>query len=127
MENTKPVPLACIVDDDDMYTFALERMLRIFKIAESVHSFSNGKEAFDYLSMVKSFPAQIPDVIFLDINMPVMNGWQFLDNFSRIRPQLAKKVSIYMITSSVSTSDMQLAKSYTDVIDYLTNLPLKQI
>lgn len=125
MSNLKPVQVACIIDDDATYVFALEKMISIFKIAESVLSFANGEEALDYLSMAKEHPAQIPDIIFLDINMPIMNGWQFLDSFSKISNQLSKQISIYMISSSIDMRDMDKAKSYATVADYLIK-PIKR-
>lgn len=115
----EPIALACIVDDDECYVFALKRMLALFKLADSTISFPNGEDAIDFLIMIKDYPVQIPDVIFLDINMPLMNGWGFLESFAQIRDQLSKPISVYMISSSIDMRDIQKAKSYTIVSDYL--------
>lgn len=119
MKQLKPVSQVCIIDDDENYVFALQRMLSIHRISEAVLAFPDGKEALDYLQLVKDYPAQLPDVIFLDIEMPGMNGWQFLESFSNLRVQLSKKMSIYMQSSSINIADIQRAKSYSIVKDYL--------
>ncbi len=116
----EPVSLACIIDDDECYVFALKRMLTLFKLAESTINFPNGEDAIDFLTIVKDYPAQIPDVIFLDINMPLMNGWQFLESFAKLQEQLSKPISIYMISSSIDIRDIHRVKTYTTVSDYLT-------
>lgn len=115
----KPIELAYVVDDDEFYVFAIRKLMDIQQFAEKVLFFPDGKEALDYFSMALACTDQLPDVIFLDINMPVMNGWEFLENFIKTSPKLPKKISIYIVTSSISDSDIKKAKSYTEVSDYL--------
>lgn len=119
MKERKPINLAYVVDDDEFYVFAIKKLMDIQHFAEKVLFFPDGKEALDYFSMALACTDQLPDVIFLDINMPVMNGWQFMDNFIKIKPKLPKKISIYIISSSISDCDIKKAKSYTEVSDYL--------
>jgi CheY-like chemotaxis protein len=61
----------------------------------------------------------LPDIIFLDINMPVMDGWQFLDSFRNIEDMLSKKITIYLVSSSVDKNDMSRSKQISLVKDYL--------
>lgn len=119
MKERKPIDLAYIVDDDEFYVFAIKKLMEIEQFAEKVLFFPDGKEALDYFSMALACTEQLPDVIFLDINMPVMNGWQFLDNFIKIKPRLSKKIKIYIISSSISEYDIKKAKTYTEISDYL--------
>ncbi len=126
MSDIKPVPLAAIIDDDSCYEFTLKKMLSIFNIATSVISFPDGKQAIDYLNMVGAYPAQIPDLIFLDINMPKMDGWGFLEHYCKIKPQLQKITSIYMLSSSISNEDAQQAKAHAEVSDYLIKPATKE-
>lgn len=62
---------------------------------------------------------KIPDILFLDINMPVMDGWHFLQEFAEIKPHLAKAVTIYMVSSSILNQDIEKAKSISDVTGYI--------
>lgn len=66
----------------------------------------------------------IPQIIFLDLNMPVMDGWEFLNEFSKIKNQIRKKIDLYVVSSSIDSRDIERAKSIDIVSDYLTK-PIK--
>lgn len=114
---SKKIDIACIVDDDPIYIFATKKVMRMAGFCESFLVFSNGKEALDSLSAIVLAGAKMPDVILLDLNMPVMDGWQFLDEFTRIQP--AKKITIYIVSSSIDPEDVERAKAYEDVHNYI--------
>ena len=86
--------------------------------------FYNGKEAIDFLINPEN-QNQLPDIIFLDINMPVMDGWGFMESFVKIKPQLGKKITIYMVSSSINQDDINRAKGISDVTDYVIK-PISQ-
>jgi CheY-like chemotaxis protein len=61
----------------------------------------------------------LPEIILLDLSMPVMDGWQFLDEFVMLNPRVGKKITIYICTSSISPDDLNKAKSISAVSDYI--------
>ncbi|WP_460681366.1 response regulator [Mucilaginibacter koreensis] len=109
---------ACIIDDDQIYVFGFKRLLSIKKICPQLIDFQNGQDAIDFLTNPANAD-QLPDVIFLDINMPVMDGWDFIEAFGEIKSQLGKEITIYMVSSSINTSDITRAKSNASITDYI--------
>ncbi len=107
-----------IIDDDKLYQFGMKRMLQHLNIETEVKQFEDGQQAIQFLQENKDRKSNLPDIIFLDINMPVMNGWQFLDAFVNLHlPQ--KKVTIYMVTSSVDNAEILKAASYKEIKNYI--------
>lgn len=121
----------CIIDDDDIYQFMIKRIIKSNVMAKKVLTFSDGEEAIDFLVTNKCINDLLPDVIFLDINMPIMDGWQFLEQYVKIRPSFGKKITVYMVSSSVDPRDLERAHRISDVSDYLvkpiTGEKLKEI
>jgi CheY-like chemotaxis protein len=110
----------CLVDDDKVYQFTSKMILEATQLTNKITTFFNGKEAIDFFLDVQNHQLELlPDVIFLDINMPIMNGWNFLEEFDKIYYSLPKKVLIYVVSSSVDESDMEKSKSFMSVTDYV--------
>jgi len=78
---------------------------------------SNGKEAFDKLSAIITAGNVLPELILLDLNMPIWDGWQFLDEFTKI--PIEEKVIIYILTSSNNPEDLKKAAEYNLASNYL--------
>ena len=108
-----------IIDDDKLYQFGMKRMLHHLTIETEIMQFYNGLQAIEYLQQNKDKKSQLPDVIFLDINMPVMNGWQFLDSFVKLNLNPEKHITIYMVTSSVDNAEILKAASYKEIKNYI--------
>lgn len=108
----------CLIDDDRIYQFTAKRIIELVNPLQKVLVFSNGKEAIDFFSQQTLSNEQLPDVIFLDINMPVMNGWEFLEAYNLVKTELDKQISIYMVSSSVDEKDKIRSKSF-DVKDFI--------
>ena len=115
---TKPF-IICLIDDDDIYQFTFTRGLKSNKVAKKILVFSDGEEAIDFMMDNVANTEALPDVIFLDINMPVMDGWEFLEEFVKLKTKVQKKITIYMVSSSVDPADVERAKAISDVSDYL--------
>lgn len=106
-----PIKRVTLIDDDSFYIYALEKLMGILNIATSVTSFSCSISALDHLKIAKTHPELLPDVIFLDANMPQMDGWEFLDRFNEEKASINKKVRIYLMSASNSEADIQQATS----------------
>ncbi|WP_416864490.1 MAG: response regulator [Imperialibacter sp.] len=119
------VDLACIIDDDQIYVFGLRKLIDFHKYSKNLLVFKNGAEAIKYMKPLITSSDELPDVILLDINMPVMDGWQFLDEFVKIKPLIKKKITIYMVSSSIDEADLERAKSYEEVSDFIVK-PVKE-
>lgn len=109
---------SCLIDDDFIHQFGMKRMLQRYQPSVGVIEFSNGLDAINFFKMPLQ-EEEIPEVIFLDINMPVMNGWEFMDEFVKIKPMLQKKIDIYILSSSTDSHDIQKAKSNPEITDYI--------
>lgn len=110
---------AYVVDDDVVYVMGIKRLIKRSSLIDEVKFFENGKLAIDELLENKDNEEQLPNVILLDINMPVMDGWEFLEAYKDIRDKVAKKILIYMISSSINPRDIERAKTFEDVTEYL--------
>ncbi|MBC6607452.1 response regulator [Hymenobacter sp. BT188] len=110
-----------LIDDDYISIFLTTRILQRENFTDTITSFQLPQEAIHYLQ--DAMPDQVPDVIFLDLNMPIMSGWDFLDTLKPLEAQLAGRCSIYILTSSVAPSDKLKAEEYSLVASVI-NKPL---
>lgn len=94
----KPIVVA-IIDDDQLYHLHVKIRLSTLSPGSRTIAFLNGKEGLDFLSSNAGDGLVLPDCIFLDIEMPVMNGWQFLEKFQQIRANFNKSIKIYIFSS----------------------------
>lgn len=106
-----------IVDDDVIFKKLLVRIITNKSFCETVKTFENGKEALDFVESIQANKEEMPDVIFLDLNMPVLDGWQFLEDFETRK--LDKKVALFVLSSSIEENDVMQVKSYSCVTGML--------
>lgn len=115
-----------LVDDDDSSNFLNERIIKKLNLAEETHVCGNGKSALDYIiSNCKSGtvpPGSCPDLVLLDINMPVMDGFEFLAKYETIDGLQKERRKIYILTSSSDPNDLRRAKNFQ--IEGYLNKPL---
>ncbi len=118
-----------IIDDDEISGFIYGKIIEKGGVSGNhVRTFLKGQEALEFLKNNLGNNEDFPDLILLDINMPIMNGWEFLDSYAEdIWPKLGKKVILCMLSSSVNRDDIDKANSYSQVDDYLSKPLTKDV
>ena len=114
--------LICLVDDEQVFHWIAEHLIKRVSNGLKTISLFNGNEALEYLGDPTN---QLPDVVFLDLNMPIANGWKFLDEFESVKDKLDKQIAIYIVSSSVDPEDHKKAKKYSYVNGFISK-PLTQ-
>ncbi|WP_276496499.1 response regulator [Pontibacter litorisediminis] len=114
-----PLDLVLLVDDDDTTNYLNERLLKEMQVAKEIKTLKNGKEALNYLTKTEGAGAgaayKRPNLVFLDIKMPVMDGFSFLEEYHKLSPDEVDPVIILMLTSSASFYDLERLKSFRKV------------
>ncbi|WP_022821958.1 response regulator [Hymenobacter norwichensis] len=100
-----------LIDDNSTSVFLTEMLLKREGVSSNIHSFFTAKEALRYIQ--QSLPDRVPAIVFLDLNMPVMDGWEFLEALKPYEQQLAHRCHIYVLTSSLATADATKTKDYS--------------
>jgi CheY-like chemotaxis protein len=103
-----------VIDDDKINNLVCESVIKKVHEENKVLSFLRAEDALEYIFSSKN--TNPVDIILLDINMPEMNGWEFLD---RYLAQTPKPAHIFILSSSINTADFEKAKLYTGVVDYI--------
>ncbi len=109
----------CIIDDDNLYKLLLKKTICKLEIDTQVISFSNGEEALKGLFDFNSNSESLPDIILLDINMPVMDGWEFMEHYLTQKNKFAKDITIYIASSSIASQDIEKSKTFKEISGYL--------
>lgn len=113
------VATICLIDDDSVYQFVTTNNIRKVNDAINILGFRNGEEAMVYFKEAIVKNECLPEIVLLDINMPMLDGWQFLDEYITIKSQIKSPIHIYMTSSSLDSRDIDRAKGYEDVRRFL--------
>lgn len=110
-----------LIDDDQVNNFVCESIIKSEHFAEEVVSYEMAEDALEYLKgAAANNPGAFPDLIFLDINMPGMDGWSFIDEYRKIPEEITKQCSLFMLSSAVDRKDIICAKSMAEVKDFFS-------
>lgn len=107
-----------IIDDDPFSSFMTETMLKMENFTEQVTTFSSAEETLSFLT--KDLKVNIPQVMFLDLNMPSMNGWEFLQALKPHEDAFSSNCAVYILSSSIDTTEQQLAEKYSLVKGFIS-------
>jgi CheY-like chemotaxis protein len=120
ISNSKPISIL-LVDDDEINNFISIKLIKKALEYTEITACLDGSYAIKkLLDLQAKDPNSLPDYILLDINMPIMNGWEFLEDFKRLEIDPLGKSKIYIISSSVFSNDINKAKSYPLVKNFIS-------
>ena len=109
-----------LVDDNSIDNFVHKRAIIKFNLSTIIIAKDSALDALEYLKSCENIEDMQPDLIFLDINMPCMNGWEFLQEFELLDKKLQSNVKIIMLSTSDNADDIARAKNMSMVSDYMT-------
>jgi CheY-like chemotaxis protein len=109
-----------LVEDDPITVMVCDRIIKMTAFSDNVSSCVNGKIALEHLNRLKDGGVPLPEIIFLDINMPVMNGWDFLEEFEGIKTMFQELPRIYILSSTVDPEDYKKAEAFSLVESFIS-------
>jgi two-component system chemotaxis response regulator CheY len=119
MSDLSKINKIMLIDDDEIHSNLCYELIIKSGITDHVSIFNDAEEALRYIRKNATEADLLPDLIFLDINMPFMDGWEFLDAYEAIKPDLKKEIVLILLTSSVYKNDIEKAKQYKSVVEYI--------
>ncbi|WP_396632155.1 response regulator [Maribacter sp. R86514] len=114
----------CVIDDDEVFQYTIFHTLETHKSVDKIMPFTDGAEAMNYFNEHIDDLSKLPDIIFLDINMPVMDGYTFMNQYIKLIAKIPKKIKIYILSSSVDLADFEKTKKIKEVSNYIVK-PIK--
>jgi CheY-like chemotaxis protein len=88
-------------------------------LVDKVMQFPDGEPAIHYIESHLNDPDKLPDLLFLDINMPLSDGWMFLEDFRKVSAGSGVHIPIIMISSSIDPVDLERVRQYPEIVEYV--------
>jgi CheY-like chemotaxis protein len=110
--------LTYIIDDDPVFVLLFKKILTKLGKFDTILNFENGQLALDALIEKNKTNAPLPNIVFLDINMPILDGWEFLKAIEKYK--FKEDLKIYMISSSIDSTEIKKSKKYTFVKNFIS-------
>jgi len=107
-----------VIDDDDINIFIIKKIVEKTGYDARMVAKTNGQLAIDYVKELIDSGQSLPHLILIDINMPVLNGWEFLEAYEKLG--IEKEIDMYMLSSSVYENDIEKAKTYKAVKGFIS-------
>lgn len=114
-----------LVDDNDVDNFIHQRVIGLVNFSQQVYSCTSARSAKELIAQLQEQENPLPEMIFLDLNMPGENGFEFLDWFVTLPQSLQDSVKVVILTSSNNNADIQKIKDFPFVVKFITK-PLKK-
>jgi CheY-like chemotaxis protein len=108
-----------LVDDDPLFVSLLRKTFETIDPTLEIHIFGDGELAITHIDGIAAQPESLPDLIFLDLNMPVMDGWEFLDRYATDHPALTSTIDLYILSSTISPEDITHSSKYPFIREFL--------
>jgi CheY-like chemotaxis protein len=119
--NLNKVNSVSLVDDDVVSNLITSNTIQKTGFAKKVNAFDNAKDALsEIVRLSYNSPNDLPELIFLDISMPVMDGLEFLDEFDKLTIPIPEKCKVFMLSSSVNPNEIQKVKNHNKVCDFIS-------
>ncbi|HEY1063248.1 MAG TPA: response regulator [Daejeonella sp.] len=109
-----------IIDDDPIHQRIAQIMISKHNLFDEYFSYTDAQKALDFLQENKNNKEALPDVILLDLNMPVLDGWDFLETFETLIKEFKKNIRVFIVSSSVDEKDLIRSKSYVAVKGFIS-------
>jgi|TARA_B110000908_G_scaffold170608_1_gene230688 CheY-like chemotaxis protein len=107
-----------IIDDDEIFQFTTKIKFEKLGLVEDVMIFNDGEEAMQFIQSGNK--EDMPEILLLDINMPIVDGWDFLELFEKVPKEKKQMMEILMLSSSINPDDVKRAEANAYVVDYIT-------
>jgi len=113
------IDTCCIIDDDPISVFGIKLLIKQLNFCEKIIVYDNGEDAILGMKTSVAQLIKLPSLIILDLDMPIMDGWEFLEVFAEIPKKYRENVSVHILSSSVDSVDLKRAQHNKIVSDYV--------